>query len=74
MTKRQFKGGRGKRPFYDRKVRTQGFSRIIALGKVIPRDWRYVRIAVQSKNHNHVVLVISKLLGAEINAKDTRKT
>jgi len=55
-------------PFFDRKVQAHGFTRLLSLGKVIPPDWRYVRIYVLRRTPDSVELLIKKLLGVESNA------
>jgi len=55
-------------PFFDRKVQAYGYTRALSLGKVLPKDWRYVRIYVTKATENEVHLVIRKLLGVEANA------
>lgn len=66
---RQFRGKRDKRKSYDRKVRVQGHTLVISLGKIIPDDWRYVRLTPLRKSDTHIELLIEKLLGAEDNAQ-----
>jgi len=74
--KRRFKGTSRPRTFYDRKILRHGYGRQISVGRIIPNDWRYVRIEVLDKGENDIVIKIRKLLGAEINASTTptRKT
>jgi hypothetical protein len=67
--RRQFSGARKPRTFFDRKVTAVGYTRQISLGKVIPKDWRYVRIELLSRNDTDAVIKIHKLLGADINAQ-----
>ena len=59
-------------PFFDRKVQPHGYTRLLSLGKVIPQDWRYVRIYVVKQTPNEVHLIIRKLLGVEANAQPAR--
>jgi len=56
------------KPFYDRKVQAHGYTRLLSLGKVIPADWRYVRIWVERQTPTEVHVVIQRLLGVETNA------
>lgn len=65
QAKRQLHVSAQKRTFFDRKVLEYGYSRTIALGKVIPADWSYVRITVVSKSDSTVTLEITKLLGGK---------
>jgi len=65
--KRQFKGGAEPRTFFDRKVRHQGYSRSVSLGKVIPKDWQYVRIHIVQISKWAIDLQIQKLLGENKN-------
>jgi len=61
-------GRQKNKPFYDRKVQAHGYTRLLSLGQVIPKDWRYVRIHVVKQTPTEVHLVIQKLLGVEANA------
>lgn len=61
--KRQFSGVTKPRVFFDRKVRTEGDTRVISLGKVIPKSWTYVRVRVVCKTDSTIGIVIDKLLG-----------
>jgi hypothetical protein len=54
--------------FFDRKVQPHGYTRLISLGKIIPADWRYVRIYCIKQTDTEVHLIIRKLLGVEANA------
>jgi len=65
--KRQFKSGPKTRPFFDRKVRQEGGSRVLSLSKLIPKDWTYVRIRLVSRSTDFISLEILKLLGGEKN-------
>jgi len=66
-TKRQFKAGPKTRLFYDRKVRHEGYTRSLSLGKIIPKDWQYVRIKVAAQTPDFIKLEILKLMGGEKN-------
>jgi len=70
--RKQFHVTPQKRAFFDRKVLTYGYSRTVSMGKIIPKDWTYVRLSVQSSDHNHIVLLISKLMGREPYAQNTQ--
>jgi len=65
--RKQFKGTSKPRKFYDRKVLKYGHTRTLSLGKIIPKDWRYVRLRVTKKTPTQINLRIEKLVGAEIN-------
>jgi hypothetical protein len=60
--KRQFTGGTKPRTFFDRKVRSEGHTRSLSLGKVIPKNWAYVRIKVLRKKSDMVEVRITKML------------
>jgi len=62
MYKKQFKGTTQRRAHYDRKVIMQGQTRYIALGKVIPETWSYVRITLVKRTDASVEILIEKLL------------
>jgi len=57
-----------RKPFYDRKVQAHGYTRLLSLGKVIPQDWRYVRIWIDQQTPTEVRITVQKLLGVETNA------
>ena len=59
------------RTFYDRKVQRSGYTRLISVGKIIPKDWRYVRLLPIEKGETYVEVRIIKLLEEEIN--DSKK-
>jgi len=71
-TKRQFKGATKPRTFFDRKVRIEGYTRSLSLGKVIPKDWQYVRIRVINKTQDFIKLEILKLMGGDNDARKNR--
>lgn len=53
---------------YDRKVRKQGFTVVVSLGKVLPHDWKYTRITPLRVSEKTVIVQFDKLLGRGINA------
>lgn len=63
--KRQFKGTSQRRKFFDRKLQDTGYTKVLSMGKIIPQDWKYVRITPLSKNETSIVIRIDKLLGDE---------
>ena len=70
-TKRQFRGTSKPRQSYDRKVRNVGYTRYIAMGKIVPEGWQYVRLTPLNRTTESVEVLIEKLLGAENNAQTT---
>ena len=68
---KQFRGTSKPRQSYDRKVRHVGYTSYVALGKVIPNDWQYVRLTPLNRSPNSVELLIEKLFGAKNNAQTT---
>jgi hypothetical protein len=62
---RQFHVSAKKRTFFDRKIIKTGFSRGINVSKLIPIDWRYVRMELLSGDKTSVTVKITKLLGEE---------
>jgi hypothetical protein len=62
---RQFQTAAQRRTFFDRKVLKYGYSRTIALGKVVPEEWQYVRVRVLDKNSSRITIELTKLLGSE---------
>lgn len=52
-----------KRTFFDRKVLHYGYSRTLAMGKIIPKEWRYVRLSIVGQEKNKLTITIEKLMG-----------
>lgn len=69
--KRHFQTTVQRRTFFDRKVLHYGQSRAVSLGKVIPKDWEYVRIGVIDKNPATVTIAITRLKVTESHAQNT---
>lgn len=65
QARKQFHVSAQRRSFFDRKVLKYGYSRTIALGKVIPKDWQYVRITILTKDKSHISLDLTKLTAVE---------
>lgn len=70
--KRQFKGTKAPRLFFDRTVRQTGNTKSLSLGKVIPLEWSYVRIEVIDREADSVTIKLTKLLGSDIGAPDSK--
>ena len=60
QAKRQFHVSAEKRTFFDRKVLHYGSSRTIAMGKIIPKDWEYIRMAIVEQAYNTVTVKIER--------------
>lgn len=65
LARRQFRGASKPRSFFDRKVQDTGYTRVLSLGKIIPKDWTYVRVTPLKKDKTTILLRIDKLLGDE---------
>jgi hypothetical protein len=63
--KRQFKGASTRRSSFDRKVQDTGYTRTLSIGKIIPKDWAYVRLTPIQIEKQWIILRIDKLLGDE---------
>ena len=50
---------------FDRKVRQVGYSLTVSLGKVLPENWRYVRLTPLEKTENKIILQIECLVRSE---------
>jgi len=76
MTTHQFAGQYKPRTFFDRKVQNTGYTRTLSMGKIIPKDWKYVRLTVLDSQPSYVIVRIDKLLGevnyARVTAADKR--
>jgi len=59
---RIFKGtSNPKNEIFYRKVSEYGNSRMLALSRIIPENWKYVRIQKVESNENYVVVKIEKV-------------
>lgn len=67
--KKQFKGGVKPRTHFDKKLISSGNTKYLAMGKLLPKDWQYVRCEVKRRDKNAVSLRITKLYGEN---NDTR--
>jgi len=61
--KRQFHVSAHKRTFFDRRVLRPGYSATVSMGKIIPKDWTYVRISVIDKTEKTLTIKLEKLMG-----------
>jgi hypothetical protein len=69
---RQFQTAAQRRTFFDRKVLHYGYSRTVALGKIIPKEWKYVRIHLIESTPRTLTINIEKLYG-ELNHAHNKK-
>lgn len=46
----------------DQKVNTSGRGRSLAVGKILPRDWSWVRLTVIEESKTEVIVKIRKLV------------
>jgi len=60
--KRQFRGTSKPRSHYDLKIWSIGYSRVLAVSKLIPKNWIYVRVHKVSSAEDQVTIRIEKLL------------
>jgi len=60
--KRQFRGTSKPRSHYDLKIWNIGYSRVLAVSKLIPKNWIYVRVRSERDAENHVLLHVECLL------------
>lgn len=69
--KNQKTNNKGESPpqFLDRKITTDGGSRVIRFSKFIPEGWQYVRIFKLSEKNECIVLAFQKLLGINNHAQ-----
>lgn len=61
QAKKQFQTSAQKRTFFDRKVLNYGSSRTVAMGKIIPKGWPYVRMTIIEQDTNSRTIRIEKL-------------
>ena len=57
------------RLFFDRKVRKEGGTRALSMGKIIPKGWLYVRLFPHAQTETQITVIIVKLLGEENHAQ-----
>ena len=57
-------------PPYIRKVMHTGTTRLLSLGKVIPKDWNYVKIHVEYEDDGNIYLCLEKMWNSEDDAQD----
>jgi len=61
MSKRQFDKGANQPLFYERKIRKIGHSRVVAISKVLPAKWSWVRLSVTDSDEKHVLILAERL-------------
>jgi len=59
--KHQFQTAAQRRTFFDRKVLKYGHSHSLSLGKILPKDWDYVRLRIVEQTEKHITLSIELL-------------
>jgi len=59
--KRQFRGTSKPKKHYDLKIWHIGYSRVLAVSRLIPKDWIYVRVIPHRDAEDHVLLHIECL-------------
>ena len=69
---RQFHTRATPRTFFDRKIVQYGYGRTIALGKVLPKDWQYVRVTINNKDDCTITLTLTKLKVSETHAQNSK--
>jgi len=67
LSKRQFEGTGEAYPrkFFDRKVMRHGFSQVIAVTKIIPDDWAYVRLWPEFVGDDECVIRLECLMRSD---------
>lgn len=60
-TVKKFTGPYKRRDFFDRRVRMQGGSRVLSLGKFIPAEWAWVRVTKLMETPKSVELRFEQL-------------
>ena len=66
--KERFRGTTQVKRFYDRKVYRGTFTQTLAVGKILPPTWLYVRCKVLEKDSDSVTIQFIKLAEAPRNA------
>jgi len=65
---KKFTGKSKKRTFFDRRVRIQGGSRVLSLGKIIPSGWEWVRLTKLNETAKSIVFRVELMELALVNA------
>jgi len=60
--KRQFRNTSKPKSHYDLKIWQIGYSRVLAVFRLIPKNWIYVRVRKVSNAEDQVTIRIEKLL------------
>lgn len=63
--KRQFHTSAQKRTFFDRRVLRYGYSATVSMGKIIPKNWAYVRMSIIEQTEKTLTIKLEKLIGVE---------
>ena len=50
---------------YDRRINKMGYGRMLAVSKVVPKNWEFVRISKIEETENSVTVLIQKLMDSE---------
>jgi len=70
--KRQFKTATKPKTHYDRKIVRTGYTIAVSMGKIIPKNWEYVRITKMTEDEHSITIRIDKLLGENNDAHTTQ--
>jgi hypothetical protein len=54
-----------KRKMYDIRVREVGHTKVLSLGRILPKGWKMVRITILDRTENSITLHVQKLYGEE---------
>jgi len=57
-------------PPYIRKVMHTGTTRLLSLGKVIPKEWNYVKIHVEYEDDGYIYLCLERMWNNEDDAQN----
>jgi len=72
MSKRQFQTAAQHRLFFDRKVLRYGYSATVSMGKIIPKEWTYVRVSKIEETPKTIVVRIERLRGKKDDTPNTK--
>jgi hypothetical protein len=70
--KHQFQTAAQRRTFFDRKILRYGHSATVSMGKIIPKDWAYVRLRVVEKTEKNMTISLEMLLRDTNGARYTK--
>jgi len=70
--KRQFRGTANPPKHYDRRVLRYGYSAMISMGRIIPKDWTHARVRVLEQSKKKIIVELERLKVVTNNAPNKK--